>query len=267
MELKEIYQPINFELDLVKVNIKNQLKIEDENVKEVLSYFFKQEGKFLRPALVILSAKAVSKNISSVFEKQLINLATAVELIHSASLIHDDVIDEGIDRRGQLVLNKKYGNKIAVLAGDFLYTKAFSLLLDLHNPILKSLCTGTTRMCLGEMQELNINGDFSSYYQMIENKTASFISICCQTGGMLGKGKQEEIKGLSDYGLYLGLAYQFYDDLIDGENISFNDIYSRINKLAQKSKESIKSLSSTIFKEKLLKLVDCLLLSKLVEKV
>ncbi|MCM8804299.1 MAG: polyprenyl synthetase family protein [Candidatus Omnitrophica bacterium] len=266
MELKEVYQPISFELELVKERIKRTLKTEDEKMEEVLSYFFNQEGKFLRPCLVILSAKAVIKNKSPIFEKNLIDLATAVEIIHSASLIHDDVIDEEIERRGQLSLNRKYGNRIAVLTGDFLYTRAFSLLLELPSPIIHLLNEASSKMCLGEIQELNINGNFSSYLEMIENKTAFFISACCQAGGLLAQGQAKEIKNLSDYGLYLGLAYQIYDDSIDGGQLHFENLNLWIENLANQAKNSLKDLSETIFKEKMLKLIDYILLPIKAEK-
>lgn len=264
MDLKEIYKPISFELELVKENIKKQLEIEDENLKKILFYSFQKEGKFFRPALVILSAKAICKKNSSNFEKKLINLATCMELIHNASLIHDDIIDYEIERRGQMPLYRKYNNQIAVLTGDFLYSKAISLLLELPRKILKLVCEATFRMCLGQLQEKNVNGDLNKYLKMIENKTAFFISTCCKAGGILACGKNEQVKNLGEFGLYLGLSYQINDDLID-QNGPIKNLEFLINSFSEKANQSIKSLDNTVYKEKMIELVDYLLSKKVIK--
>jgi Geranylgeranyl pyrophosphate synthase len=138
MNLKEIYQPISNELSQVEIELKNVVRnlgqgfsLANSKPKglpyEIINHFFKVPGKRLRPALVLLSAKSVNCGLSTL-DNGLIRLAAAVELIHNASLIHDDIIDNESFRRGQPSLNKQFGNQTAVLVGDMLYTHAFSLL-------------------------------------------------------------------------------------------------------------------------------------------
>lgn len=261
-DLKEVYRPIQAELKLVKKAVKNQLKIDDVSVSGILTYFFKRPGKLFRPALVILSAKTLTKgNGTPLFQRQMVNLAAAVELIHDASLIHDDVIDEGRERRQQLTLHRKYGNRTAIMTGDFLYSRAFSFALELPGPVVNLLCRATARMCLGEIQELKIAGA-ADYLQMIENKTAFFISACCQAAGMIAGARSREVKNLADYGLHLGMAYQVRDDLIDREGAFLKNPDLRVKELAVKAKKSIRNLPETIFKEKMLELADYLLITK-----
>lgn len=258
MELKNIYKPISYELESVKEKIKTQIMLDEDLQGEVFEYFFSKPGKLFRPALTIFSAKAIDEGDSSL-QGQLIDLATAVELIHSASLVHDDVIDDETERRGQPPLNKRYGNRMAVLVGDFLYSSAFLLSLRLPEQVTSLLSRTSIRMCVGEMNKLRTTINRSDYLEVIKDKTASFISACCQSGGILAGAGDEEIKCLGDYGMFLGLAYQIKDDFTDGE-INFEDLNITAGEWAETAKKSLENLQDTIFKEKMLQLVDYLLL-------
>ncbi len=245
MELKQIFGPINEELTLVEEVLEKQLKqIWKENSAGIHQYdfayravnhLFLNAGKRLRPALVLLSAKSLQDPGVSI-NGSLIHLAAAVELIHSASLVHDDVIDETEYRRKQSTLNTKYGSKIAVLAGDILYSQFFSLLTELEImnqekkiKLFQIFCEVTKKMCLGEICEQDIirrkiNPDLQEYLDILENKTANLMSACCQCGAMLNGADAEEVRSLTDFGLHFGLAYQLIDDHNDNDALLADDI-------------------------------------------
>jgi len=269
--LQEIYQPIIKELALVETELKNVLffcghegRATDDS-KQVIEYFFNVPGKRFRPALVILSACAVNYRLSTT-GYQPIHLAAIVELIHTASLIHDDIVDDSSSRRGQPTLNKQFGNKIAVLAGDMLYTRAFSLLTDKYDKkIIRILSQCVEKMCGGEINELlpadgKLRTAFPEYLKIIENKTASFMAACCQCGAELNSASKKLIDGLTDYGLNLGMTYQIVDDYIDGDFVNVKDYHiKKAEEFASKAKQSIKVLKNSIYKEKLFDLVDYIL--------
>jgi len=320
MILKEIYRPISKELLQVETELKKQIETFNTSprmrdllpdVKQIINYFFKPPGKYIRPALVLLSAKSVNPQ-SVICNPQLIRFATAVELIHSASLIHDDIVDNEFFRRGQLSLNKQFGNQIAVLAGDMLYTHAFSLLFgkvdSRRRRILKILLQCVEKMSLGEIYELQIlncelrnakcglrNADceinhsmsprlhtdreeyhkpgitFGDYLKIIEYKTASFMSACCQCGAVLNGTDERLSQALGGYGLNLGMAYQIIDDYIDKDSVSpleDTDIYLPLaEEFVSKSKQSIKILPDSVYKEKLYDLADYILTAARPQKV
>jgi geranylgeranyl pyrophosphate synthase len=154
----------------------------------------------------------------------LVKLAAAVELIHSASLIHDDIIDDEQTRRGQCALHKKHGNQTAVLVGDILYAQSFSLITGLKPPdwsrhlaIYQLYCNTTRNMCLGEIIEQRvIDGglalDFSEYLDILKNKTAVLMSACCRSGAILTGADVAVSETLAEFGMSFGLAFQLLDD-------------------------------------------------------
>jgi len=277
--LKQIYMPIKKELDEVEKELKKQVRsiivqcskfnhslhtAVKFNVEQIFNHFFKIPGKRLRPALVILSAKSVNSGVSSV-DRRLIQLAAAVELIHNASLIHDDIVDDASFRRGQLSLNKQFGNQIAVLVGDMIYTRALLLLINnLDKKIFNILLECVEEMCCGELNELRIINHkprTTEYLKIIGDKTASFMSACCKCGAMLNGADKKLSEALANYGFNFGMAYQIIDDYIDGDNLkNVVRAFSLANKFASMAKLSIKDLKSSIYKEKLYDLVDHVLI-------
>lgn len=277
MELKEILRPISEELSQVEGELKEQIKLigikhSSENhkfVNRIINHLFNVPGKRLRPALVLLSAKAVNELQKSDI-KQFVKLATAIELIHSASLIHDDIIDESKYRRHQLTLNKEFGNHIAVLVGDILYSQFFSLLISikiknhkLYERLSQIFCDITKKMCFGEIFEYKIkksriNPSFKEYLEVIENKTASLFSVSCQSGGMVNGADEKISTALANYGLYFGLSFQIVDDYMDGDSI-FNFDISMIEKAkeyAERAKGEIKVLKERSIKKIFFNLCD-----------
>jgi len=143
-----------------------------------------------------------------------------VEFIHTATLVHDDIIDEATVRRGRRSANSRWGNDITVLLGDFLYTKSMSLALSQDNlPILRVLSDVTLRMIEGELLEIEGNADLevseAQHLDIIRRKTADLFSACMAIGGMLGEVGEERLRALSSYGLNLGICFQMVDDLLD----------------------------------------------------
>ena len=192
---------------------------------------FAVPGKRLRPALVLLSSLAGEARASQARLSRVaaVGLATAVEVLHAASLVHDDIIDGAEERRHQVSLNKRYGNRVAVLAGDILYTEFFSLITEL--PVaeamrfrLLSLFLGTTRkMCVGEIlaQEAEAAGKglgFADYLEISEDKTACLFSACCEGGGIIGESSDEGSRALGEFGMLFGLTFQMLDDLADRDH-------------------------------------------------
>lgn len=205
---------INEELKKVEVLLNGGISSEIEILFNSSSYISKLGGKRLRPALFLLSSKAC--NFSG---NQDINLACALELIHTATLIHDDVIDEATLRRNKQTLNSRYDNKLSVLLGDYLYSKAVSLIIaDGDKKIMETIANTVSQICEGEiLQTLKVNTllEEIEYLNIVEKKTASFFSACCKIGGLIGDAPLKTIDSLAFYGLNLGIAFQITDDMLD----------------------------------------------------
>jgi geranylgeranyl pyrophosphate synthase len=239
MTLDEIYTPIENKLLSVQKVIEKELKtimndprskgINDGFVEQISSHLFRKPGKKLRPALVLLSAGMAGSNDGE-RDEALIEFGAAVELIHSATLIHDDIIDKSDVRRETSTLNSRFGSTVAVLTGDILYARFFSLLTNLPDidPGLKLRLFDifsrlTLNMCLGEIFQHEIiqrrfNPDETEYIRVLENKTAYLMSACCECGALLNGSDEKEAEILARFGLNFGLAYQLIDDLVDGDS-------------------------------------------------
>ncbi len=186
-------------------------------VFELSKHLVTAGGKRLRPALVILSAIASGQSEP---KDRLAPIASSVELIHMASLIHDDVIDNSESRRGRVTANAFWGNKVSVLSGDCMLAKAFSLLAkDGDQKILSVLAEMTNRMSESEVLQALCEGDIDMwrehYWNIIRHKTAGFLASCCKCGAILSGANDGVETALSDFGMELGLAFQLTDDLLD----------------------------------------------------
>lgn len=263
MKFQEIYKPIISELDQVERELENlSSSMIYNSIHEIIDYFFKIPGKHLRPTLVLLSAGTINSKLSTHAESSLLQLAVAVELIHSASLIHDDVIDDDIFRRGQKTLNKTYGKKISVLTGDVLYAHAF-LIINKYLPkkLVHNLIQVTANMCAAEVdQAQNTLPDRERYFNIIKGKTASFMGICCSLGCEIAGGSEEKILGLEEYGLNLGMTYQIIDDYMDGDIKAINNVtLEDANYFGEKAKNSLKNFKASTYKDSLINMVDHIL--------
>jgi len=195
--------------------IQEQLADCPGSVTPLLQTFSSCSGKMLRPGLLLLSAAGCGKVTPTH-----LRLAAVVEIIHNATLLHDDVIDQGQTRRGGPTVNRLWGNTSAVLLGDSLLSRAFEMCADLPPQTVGIIAETASRMCAGELQQLAINRrheDVSEqqYIEIITGKTAVFFRTCCHLGAMLSGADRQQIQRFADYGLNTGIAFQITDDLLD----------------------------------------------------
>ena len=174
-------------------------------------------GKRLRPAMVALSARAIDRDPDAA---RLETVGASVELVHMATLVHDDVVDDTATRRGQPTANAVFGNGVAVLTGDYLLAKAMRLLaMDGDLRIIRTVSDITTEMSEGEVMELVATGDpnirLETYFEILRKKTAVFVEGCCRCGAILAGAPPDQEHGLAQYGYHLGMAFQIADDLLD----------------------------------------------------
>jgi octaprenyl-diphosphate synthase len=174
----------------------------------------------LRPGLVLLSHRAVSEGLTEKKDVEVsIRVAAIVELIHNATLLHDDVIDEGRKRRGQPTINSLYGNESAVLLGDFLLGKVFKVCAELEPEIARIVAATAIRVCEGELRQVSERRNWqlseAEYIDIITEKSAALFSSCCRLGGLTGGADVKQQQSLADFGLSLGIAFQIGDDLLD----------------------------------------------------
>ncbi len=213
--LDQIYAPIQESMTQIESTIVDILATSNDLTREVIRYFFSNRGKLLRPALCLLGAQFGKSDLKTV-----LRVASSLEVFHSATLIHDDIIDSSFVRRNAPTINAKWTPQVAVLVGDYLYDKSFSEIFGTHKQDLISLFLSTaTTVCDGEILELREKDNFSlkedQYLEIIEKKTASLLSTCIESGGMLASLPMEQIVALKNYGLYLGMAFQIVDDCLD----------------------------------------------------
>jgi len=220
MRLEEIYRPIKNELTEIEQMIR--LSIESSANASILKmggYLLRSGGKRLRPALVTLSARATLGGGVSAVSKQVIKIASAVELIHLASLIHDDVIDHSKIRHNKPTVNAKWGDDVAVVMGDYLYSIGFDLISSCRNTdVLNCVSQSTRMMCEGELIQVcerdNLGILKERYITIVKNKTANLFAACCQAG-VLAVGQRTALGMLKGYGLNFGIAFQIVDDSLD----------------------------------------------------
>ncbi len=203
------------DLDKVEVQFKQDLNSDVALIRKVGEYVLASGGKRLRPMLLLLCAR-----LSGYGGEYHIGLASVVEFIHTATLLHDDVVDGAVLRRGNASANSVWGNEASVLVGDFLFAKSFSIMVRGGSlRILEVLSNATTLMAEGEVLQLISTCDLDlteeRYISVVRNKTAILIAAACQCGGILGGVTEEQERALHDFGMDLGIAFQFMDDALD----------------------------------------------------
>lgn len=214
MELKKIYEPIKKELEEVESLIW-EIAENSPSLREELKTIFSAKGKRIRPAVLLLISKHYGVKGGSP-----IPLAVAIELLHTASLIHDDLVDNANLRRGKPSFHKFWGPDLTVLLGDYLYVKAIHLVLKNVNPyIIRALSKSASKMVEGEIEEIKRRGDLNlkitDYFSILEKKTASLFSASAEIGGLLGNAPEAELKALKNFGISIGISFQLIDDLLD----------------------------------------------------
>jgi octaprenyl-diphosphate synthase len=214
-DLRDIIQLVEEDLARVEEIFEAQFRSDVGLVGEIGRYIREGGGKRIRPALLLLACR-----LCGFRGERAITLASVVEFIHTATLLHDDIIDEATVRRGKRSVNSRWGNDITVLLGDFLYTKSMSMALSQDNlPILRLLSDVTLRMIEGELLEIERNGDLrmseAQHVDIIRRKTADLFAACMSIGAILGDVSEEKRRALTSYGLNLGICFQMVDDLLD----------------------------------------------------
>ena len=214
---KRIFDLVSPELDLVEEEFERQARSNIQVIAYIGEYLRRSGGKRVRPALTILSNYAVGGDGSNYGS---IRMATVMEFLHTATLVHDDVIDRAATRRNRPSINSEFGNQTAVLMGDWLYMSAYETSLAERSLAILDILTAVTRkMTEGELLQLTLIGrtDISEeqYFDVIARKTAYLFSACCEIGALLGKANPVMQNMLRDYGMNLGIAFQLVDDLLD----------------------------------------------------
>ena len=235
--LEQIYGPIAADLRLVEAELELQIRALAENheklverhayLKEIISSLSSMRGKLLRPALVLLSGRAVGgAGVSRSPGSPLVTMAVAAELVHAASLIHDDIIDHAIVRRARAAMYREFGTSIAVLVGDVLYAQFFSLIADLQLPaaqrlkLVRLFCAVTKSMSQGEIfqhgiKRYHLEITVDDYLAIIRSKTAALMSACCASGALVAAASEPQVTAAADFGHQFGLAFQLMDDQMD----------------------------------------------------
>ena len=210
-------QPIDSELLRVEALLREELSSVVQTAFAASRHILDAGGKRLRPSLVILSAKACPPDCDT---DRIIAIAAAVEMIHMATLMHDDVIDGADSRRGRRTARSFWSNQVSVLTGDYMLSKATSIFgRDGDIRLIQTLSQATIAMTEGEIRQIEFQGNTDAlsdqYLSIISDKTAEFMSACCRLGVIVASGSREAGAALGAYGLNLGLAFQITDDLLD----------------------------------------------------
>jgi octaprenyl-diphosphate synthase len=219
---KRLYAPIATELAAAEELLRGELSSDDPFVDKLVKHAFRLGGKRLRPALVLLSAKASGATI-----RDHVVLAAVVEMIHTATLVHDDVLDEASLRRHRETINAASDNEASVLVGDFLFTHAFYLASSLETTFAcQTIGRATNIVCAGELRQIHSRGNFAlseaDYLSIIEAKTAELCACCCRLGSHYAGATPQVEDALDRYGRSLGIAFQIADDMLDliGDEVS-----------------------------------------------
>ena len=234
-ELEHIIEPIRDELAQFEVFFEQTMKAETEPMDGIMHYVQESRGKRLRPILVLLSAKLLGE-----VNERTLRAATFVEMMHSATLIHDDVVDDADERRGKASVKAQFGNHSAVLAGDYLLAKAILLLSHpSDSPLLNEMLRTAAAMSEGELMQgavgLSYHGNRNGnriesgchdvtalqtqYLDIITRKTATLLRSCCVAGALSVDATTEQVGLIADFGINFGILFQLRDDILDGENV------------------------------------------------
>lgn len=273
--LAEIYKPIEQDLTSVEDVLKNRLHTQYDSLCKLNDYVLSWGGKRLRPALVMLSARSLSGERLNKEERDLlVLLGAAIELIHTASLIHDDIIDDSPLRRNKPAIHSRWGREAAIAFGDYVYAKAFELVASCDYPdVLSCVASAASAMCEGQLFQVlerdNLKLDKNDYIIIVKKKTAHLMAACCRSAALIiNKKAKTEQNALANYGLNFGIAFQIVDDYMDimgnetlgkvtGQDIAMGELtlplYDLLDSVSYKEKQELKKLisSHTLSKEAL----------------
>jgi len=213
--IDDVLKVTHDDMQLVNQTIRDSLDSHVILIKQISTYIINSGGKRLRPILVVLMAQAFGYK-----GNKHIHLAAIIEFIHTATLLHDDVVDESDMRRGNKTANEVWGNSASVLVGDFLYSRAFQMMVTIENlEVMNILANATNTISEGEVLQLlnigNLDITEEQYYQVIKNKTAQLFEAGCELSALISSNDRELIAKMAHFGEYLGMAFQIADDMLD----------------------------------------------------
>jgi len=213
--IKDYARPVQADLELFDTKLTDYLRGGSPLISSISRHLLKSRGKRIRPTLLFLSARA-----AGYFTDFCVDASLAIELIHTATLLHDDVVDESDLRRGQSTVNAKWSNLISVLMGDYLFAKAFRIMVQEDSiELIRAISQATEQVSVGELRQIEEIGNYdlteSEYLDIISAKTASLFSVSCEVGPLLAGKSEEERRDFAEFGEKVGTAFQIADDLLD----------------------------------------------------
>jgi len=213
-ELGEMYSPVREDLAALNEYLAEEFRSSEPFVHELLAHIARFRGKQIRPAVLFLASRAVGGSP----DENHVKAAGVVELIHTATLVHDDLLDDARIRRRVETVNRRWGDRAAVLLGDFIYSRGFSISTEVRG-VSRLLADTTHTICEGELLQIGSAGQVDlpeeRYFEIIEKKTAVLYAMSCRVGAKLSKGTKKQVEALERYGLLLGTAFQIADDALD----------------------------------------------------
>lgn len=215
MKLTELYRDLRPDLSLIEKELERAVKAKQTDLHDASFHLLKAGGKRIRPVFVLLCGQFGQYDVQHVKD-----VAVALELIHMASLVHDDVIDDAELRRGRPTIKAKWDNRVAMYTGDYMFSKALEWITSIENPKLhKVLSNAIVEMCLGEIEQIRDLYDwqqnFRDYLRRVKRKTALLIAVSCQLGSMASNADPAVARSLYRFGYYVGMSYQITDDILD----------------------------------------------------
>jgi octaprenyl-diphosphate synthase len=213
--LAEYTEPVRAELETFDAKLHDYLRGDSPLISSIARHLLRSRGKRIRPAFVFLSARAANN-----YSEHAVDASLSIELIHTATLLHDDVVDESDMRRGQPTVNHKWKNLISVLMGDYIFAKAFRIMVDTNCiDLIHAISRATERVSVGELRQIEETRNYAlseeEYFEIIADKTASLFSVSCESGPILVGRDRAERDRFADFGEKIGTAFQVADDLLD----------------------------------------------------
>ena len=215
MKLKMTYSFLNSDLSIIEDALEETIKAESPILQQASLHLLHAGGKRIRPVFVLLAAKFGHYRINTIKD-----VAVALELIHMASLVHDDVIDDAELRRGKPTIKAKWDNRTAMYTGDYIFARALELMAKIEKPFAHKILADTlVELCIGEIEQIkdkyNFEQNVRTYFRRIKRKTAILIAVSCQLGAIAADVEEEIHKKLYQFGYYVGMSFQIIDDVLD----------------------------------------------------
>lgn len=215
MKMKLLYTYLNSDLTLIEKELEDTIQAESQLLRQASLHLLKAGGKRIRPVFVLLGGKFGNYDINVIK-----NVAVSLELIHMASLVHDDVIDDAELRRGQPTIKAKWDNRIAMYTGDYIFARALELMTKIENPLAHQILSDTiVELSVGEIEQIkdkyNFEQNLRNYLLRIKRKTALLIAASCQLGAVVSGVPEKDHRKLYRFGYYVGMSFQITDDVLD----------------------------------------------------